>query len=49
MGKIIKLIIKKLYGGRLNDVATPNINGAKLEIIFFLNLVSSFFIKIFNY
>ena len=43
----MKLIIKKLYGGRLNDVATPNINGAKLEIIFFFEFGFKFFDKNF--
>jgi hypothetical protein len=33
-GKVMKFNIKKLYGGRLNDVVTPNKNGNKKKYIF---------------
>ena len=42
----MKFNIKKLYGGRLNDVMTPNNNGNKKQYRFWLIFFINFFYKI---
>ncbi len=45
-GKVIKLIKKKLYGGKLNEQNNPSVKGIIIVIILFCNCNVNLFMKI---